>query len=83
MLHAGHHAREPVGDDREPLGVDVRQQHRELVSAQARDQVGFAQPAGERAGDRLERVVADLVAVAVVDRLKSSRSITISPATSP
>ena len=53
------HAREALGDDAAPSLVDVRQQHGELVAAEARDEVRLAQPPGERPGDRLERLVAD------------------------
>ena len=61
---------EALGDDRDALLVDVRQEHRELVAAEARHQVCFPQPARQRPGDRLERVVARLVAVRVVDPLE-------------
>ena len=45
------HARQALGDDRQALLVGVRQQHCELVAADAPDQVGFAQAARQRAGD--------------------------------
>ena len=43
----------------------------ELVAAQARHDVGRAQHRAQPAGDRLEQLVAHVVAVAVVDRLEA------------
>ena len=60
----GDHAREALGDDRQALLVGVRQQDRELVAADPPDQVGLAQPPRQRARDRLQRLVADVAAVA-------------------
>ena len=61
------HARRALGDDRQALLVGVREQHGELVAADPPDQVGFAQPARQRPGDGLQRLVADGAAVLPVE----------------
>jgi len=48
----------------------VRKQHRELVSAEARDEVALAQDAAEAGRNVLQQSVADVVAHRVVDVLE-------------
>jgi hypothetical protein len=50
--------------------VGVRQQHRELVAAQARDDVALAQPPRQQPRDVAQQLVAGVVAEGVVDRLE-------------
>ena len=52
------------------LAVDVADHQRELVAADARDQIGRAEPLAQHLGDRLEHRVAGRVAVRVVDLLE-------------
>ena len=54
------HPREALGNDRDALLVDVRQQDRELVAAAPRHQVGLPEPARERPGDRSQDLIARL-----------------------
>ncbi len=80
----GDHPGQALGDDRQALLVGMGQQHGELVAAEPCDEVGFAQPAGQRSCDRAQRLIAGVAAVdAVRAQRKPSRSITIRPAASP
>ena len=55
--------------------VQIRQQDRELISAQPRQRVAAAQTTLQASGDTLEQFVAFGMAQRVVDSLKRSRSI--------
>ena len=51
-------------------GVETRQDHHELVAAQARNGIGLADGRGEALGHRLQQLVAGIVAERVVDALE-------------
>ena len=54
--------------------VGMRRQHRELVAAQARDDVALAQPPRQHPRDVAQQLVAGVVARVSLTDLKSSRS---------
>ena len=51
--------------------VEILDDHHELVAAQAREQIGLAQRAGQRRGHPLQELVADAMAERVVDVLEA------------
>ena len=63
-----------AGDGNGSVIVDFRQQNREFVAAQARHQIVGAQGVEQSAGDIAQRGIAGVVAFAIVDCLKLSRS---------
>ena len=53
-----------------PGGVDVYEQHRELVAAEPGDDVDRAQAVAHHRPDVLDHLIADLVAERIVDELE-------------
>ena len=56
---------------RRAAGIDIPQQHAELVAAKPRHHVGGAHLAAQRGGHRLEQRIAGGMAVPVVDAFKT------------
>ena len=59
-----------IGHDLCLVGIRLRKQHGELVSAHPRQDVRLAHAMPERPGDALEEIIARLVAEGVVDVLE-------------
>ncbi len=59
-----------VGHDLSLFRIGLRKQHRELISADPRQDVRLAHAMSQRSGDALEQIVARLVAERVVDVLE-------------
>lgn len=66
----GHRRADALGHPERAGGRGFRQDDAELFAAGARAEVGLAQAGGDDAGDALQHLVADLVAVIVVDVLE-------------
>src|SRR5436190_1600470 len=69
-VRLGHGQPQPLGDGHRILLVEPRHQHAELLAPDAEDAILVAHALAQRLGDVAERVVADLVAVGVVDGLE-------------
>ena len=64
------HLDQPAADDLRLVAVGVREQQRELVAAEPRGEILFAERLREDVGDLPQRGVAGVMALAVVDLLE-------------